>query len=128
MSRRTWVVAAGLTFAATNEAHAQIDPRCLDFVPPEDWTPADDVAQQDFLMNYFALSTTFSPVHAPVPHEGGHGAIGMDVAIIPPLGCAHRFVLNFIKTESTNKSPVIPKLRASYAFPTVGKTTPYAGM
>ncbi len=123
-------MAVGLGFAFVawaTSAHAAIDPACAEYAAagvPEDY---DEQAQQDFLSNYYALSTTFSPVHAPVPHEGGHGAIGLDVGVLPPVGCAHRLVLNYTKTEDTNKSPVVPRPRVTYAFPTIGRMTPYAG-
>lgn len=106
-------------------AFATVDPKCQGLLLPEDY---DEQAQQDFLQNYFALATTFSPVHAPVPHDGGHGALGLDLGIAPPLGCAHRMVLNYTKTEDTNKTPLIPRLSTSFAFPTVGRMTPYAGL
>ncbi|MCB9687958.1 MAG: hypothetical protein H6735_23155 [Alphaproteobacteria bacterium] len=108
-------------------AHAYVDEACADWAaagPPEDY---NEQAQQDYLANYFALTTTFSPVHAPVPHEGGHGSIGLDVGILPPVGCPHRLVLNYTKTEDTNKSPVVPRPSVSYSFPTLGRTTMYAG-
>ena len=78
---------------ATNEAHAYIDQACLELAkagPPADY---DEQAQQDFLVNYFGLSTTFSPIHGPIPHEPGHGAIGVELSVIPPLGCNRRLVM-----------------------------------
>ncbi|MEQ1507928.1 MAG: hypothetical protein ABMB14_37215 [Myxococcota bacterium] len=124
-ARAAWAVAAFGWFAATGDAWAYIDPKCAGLTLPEDY---DEQAQEDFLTNYFALSTTFSPVHGPVPHDGGHGAVGLDLGIIPPLGCARRFVLNYTKTEDTNKSPVVPRIRITYALPQIGKMTPYAGV
>lgn len=109
---------------ASTTAFAGVDPKCLGLPIPEDY---NEQQQQDFLQNYFALATTFSPVHAPVPHEGGHGAVGVDLGIVPPLGCERRLVLNYTKTEDTNKTPLAPRLRASYSFPTIGRMTPYAG-
>lgn len=131
MGTRSWAGAAlgacGMLWAAfaAPQARAFIDPKCAGLVLPGDY---NEQAQQDFLSNYFALSTTFSPLHAPVPHEPGHGAIGADFGIIPPLGCARRMVLNYTKTEDTNKSPLVPRLRVSYAFPAIGKLVPYAGL
>ncbi|MEQ1570578.1 MAG: hypothetical protein ABMA64_33415 [Myxococcota bacterium] len=113
---------------ATNEAHAYIDAACLELAqagPPEGY---DEQAQQDFLVNYFGLSTTFSPIHAPIPHEPGHGAIGLELSVIPPLGCQRRLVLSYTKTEDTNKSPLVPRPRLTFAFPAIGKFVPYAGL
>lgn len=118
------MAAAAVLLAAATDAHATIDPRCQGLEIPGDY---NEQAQQDFLTNYFALSTTLSPIHGPVPHEPGHGAVGLDLGIIPPLGCAHRFVLNYTKTEETNKTPIIPRPRVTFAFPQIGRMVPYAG-
>jgi hypothetical protein len=91
---------------------------------PDDY---DEQAQRDFMANYVAMATTLSPIHAPVPHEGGHGAIGLDLAVIPPLSCERRFAFNHTKTEDTNKVPVVPKPRLTYAFPSFGPVTLYGG-
>jgi hypothetical protein len=110
------------------DAYAQIHPECQDYYEggqPDDY---DEVTQTDFLANYVALYTTFSPIHAPVPHEPGHGAIGLDLNIVPPLDCAHRIVLGFSKTEDTNKTPILPRPRVSFAFPAIGRMVPYAGV
>ncbi|MEL6342246.1 MAG: hypothetical protein AAFV53_03885, partial [Myxococcota bacterium] len=92
---------------------AAIDEACLDVAaegPPADYS---EEAQQTFLLNYFALATTFSPIHAPVPVEAGRGAVGLELAGIPPLSCRRRLVLDYTKTEDTNKTPVAPRFRAN---------------
>lgn len=104
-----------------------IDPACVELAAagvPDDY---DEQAQTDFLSNYYALSSTFSPIHGPIPHAPGHGSIGVEASAIPPLGCKRRLVLNYAKTEDTNKSPVLPRLRASFAFPEIGPLHLYAG-
>ena len=106
-------------------AFASIDPKCAGVEIPADY---DEQAQQDFLANYVSLATSFSAVHGPIPHAPGHGAIGFDVGFIPPLGCQRRLVLQGTKTEDTNKTPVVPRLRVSYAFPGLGRVVPYAGV
>jgi hypothetical protein len=110
---------------ALSNASAFVDPKCADYVLPDDY---NEQAQQDFLANYVTLATSLSPQHGPIPHQPGHGAIGLDLGIIPPLGCGRRLVLNGTKTEDTNKSPVVPRIRASFAFPAIGKLQPYAGV
>lgn len=107
-------------------AWAEIDEKCVGYRIPDDY---DEQTQQDFLANYVALATTYSPIHAPIPHQPGHGSIGLDIAIIPPLGCKRRIVLQGTKTEETNKTPIAPRVRASYAFKMLdGKVVPYASM
>ncbi|MBX2803155.1 MAG: hypothetical protein KTR31_36075 [Myxococcales bacterium] len=111
-----------------SSAFAIVDPACLDLAaagPPDDY---DEQVQQDFLQNYFALSSTLSPQHGPVPHASGRGALSLDLAGVPPLGCRRRLVLAYTKTEETNKTPVIPRIRVTYALPSVGAMTPYVGV
>jgi hypothetical protein len=117
-------VAAALV-AWPGRAFADIDPRCRGLEKPSDY---DEQAQQDFLANTPALALTYSPIHGPVPHEPGHGALGVDLAVIPPLSCERRYVLEWTKTEDTNRTPVAPKLRATFAFPEVAGVTAYAGV
>ena len=109
-------------------ALASIDPKCQDLAdqgPPSDYS---EQAQSDFLLNYFALSTTYSPLHAPIPAKSGHGAFGLELAGIPPLGCKHRLVLSYSKTEDTNKTPVVPRPRLSFSLPAIGKWVPYGSV
>ncbi len=110
-------------------ALASIAEECLDIAnagPPADY---DEQAQTDYLLNYFALATTFSPLHAPVPHKPGTGSAGLELAIIPPLSCERRLVLNYTKTEDTNKAPAAPRPRLLFSFPKIGeKIVPYAGL
>lgn len=122
------MTAALTLFALISSAFAYIDPACQDVA--SQGAPADynEQAQNDFLLNYFSLSTTLSPVHAPVPAEPGHGSIGLDLDIIPPLGCARRLVLAYSKTEDTNKAPMAPRPRVLFSFPAIGKVVPYAGL
>lgn len=122
------IAAVVALFALTGTAEAYVDPDCADIAaggPPADYS---EQGQQDFLLNYFALATTFSPLHAPVPNKPGHGSIGVEAAIIPPLGCERRLVLGYTKTEDTNKAPVAPRPRVLFAFPKLGKLVPYAGL
>ncbi len=106
-------------------ALAGFDPKCDGLAKPADY---DEVVQSDFLQNYFALTATLSPVHGVVPHVPGRGALGIDVGLIPPLNCYQRAALDFTKTEDTNASPILPRLRASFAFPTRGLVAPYVGV
>lgn len=108
-------------------AAAYVDPACEEEAakgPPEGYS---EQAQQDFLLNYFALATTLSPVHSAVPHAAGRGSLGLDMLVLPPLSCKRRLVLSYTKTEDTNKVPVAPRPRAIFSFPKVGPVVMYAG-
>ncbi|MEN0066122.1 MAG: hypothetical protein AAGA48_28535 [Myxococcota bacterium] len=120
-----WVFVTMWTLLSS--AFGQVDPRCLDLAnagPPADY---DEQVQQDFLQNYYALASTFSANHGPVPHEAGRGSVGIDVGGVPPLGCRRRLVLNYTKTENTNRSPIMPRFRFSLAGPAIGQMVPYIG-
>lgn len=116
-----------LSLLLTAPALAYVDPACEEEAAkgvPEGYS---EQAQQDFLLNFFALATTLSPVHSAVPHAAGRGSIGLDVLVIPPLSCKRRLVLNYTKTEDTNKAPVAPRPRVIFSFPKVGPVVFYAG-
>jgi hypothetical protein len=88
----------------------------------------DEAAQADFLLNYFAMATTFSPLHGPIPGKQGTGNLSLEIAGIPPLGCERRLVLSATKTEDTNKAPAAPRPRIGMVFNKVGPIIPYAGL
>lgn len=129
MSRSTSLALAALGAAAlalpTSALATGIDEACqhLEGQKPSDY---DEQQQQDFLSNYYAIVSSFSAVHGPVPHEAGHGMIGVRLGGMPPLPCRRRFALDWSKTEDTNKAPAIPTIHASYAFQQVAGITPYA--
>ena len=108
------IVSFFLTIALPGTAAASVAPECQGLPKPDDY---NEIVQYDFLLNYYSLNSSFSPLHAPVPHEPGHGSFGVDLSFMPPLGCDKRFVLDWTKTEKTNVSPIIPRIVASYAFP-----------
>ena len=62
---------------------AAIDPACQSIA--DQGVPADytEQGQQDWLLNYFSMVGAFSPLHSPIPHNPGTGAIGVELAIIP---------------------------------------------
>ncbi|HMV69333.1 MAG TPA: hypothetical protein PKA64_21000 [Myxococcota bacterium] len=121
--RAPFVILPALLYASA--AHADIDPKCQDIPRPDDY---DEQVQGDFQANYFALASSQSPMHAAIPHEPGHGSIGVDAKVIPGLTCDQRYVLNWTKTEQTNKSPMLPQISASFAFPAIKDiAVPYAG-
>lgn len=121
---RHLLMVVGLIFG--NSALAEVDEKCVGLPIPDDY---DERVQQDFQANYFALTASYSGVHGPIPHAPGTGYIGVQANVMPPLGCAKRFVLNWTKTEDTNKSPLLPRIQASYAFPAIKDiAVPYASV
>ena len=59
-------------------------------------------------------------------------SIGLELSILPPLGCKQRLSMITQEQEDTNKTPILPRPRGSFAFPayTVSKgygMVPYAG-
>lgn len=98
---------------------------CRGMTKPADY---DEQYQQDFLLNFFSLATTFSPLHAPLPDEPGHGSLGLEVSYLPHLGCERRFVLDYTKTEDPNKSPIAPRPRATFTLPKLGPIAIFGGL
>ena len=121
-----------LFFALMNPVQAQDDlpgvaEECKEVArqgPPADY---DEQAQADFILNYVAMGTTFSPLHGALGDEPGHGAIGVDLLGLPPLGCEQRLTLSYTKSEDTNKTPVAPRIRASFTFPEIAGLRVYSG-
>ncbi len=109
-----WIVAMAALVPAA--AWAEVDEACQGLPKPADY---DERVQQDFQQNYFALTASYSAKHAPIPHAGGHGAVFVGLNVMPPLGCDKRFVLEWTKTEDTNKSPILPRIGLSYAAPEI---------
>ncbi len=135
------MIAFLLTILSMGTAHAQAD-AWKESVDEDCWSTSEsmqkDIAagsgsyneqdQQDFLLNYFALATTLSPLHSAVPLEGGQGSIGLELDFIPALGCHRRLVLNATKTEDTNKAPIAPRPRVLFQFKDLGPFKIYAGL
>jgi hypothetical protein len=91
----------------------------------------DDIAQQDHMLNFVAAATTMSPLHGPMGGEPGHGTVGVDLLVMPPLSCAQRIVFQNLdtgeggKTEDTNKSPMVPRPHMTFTFPALGEWQVY---
>lgn len=129
----------GLLLLLPSVAWATIDPKCTAAIasPPADY---NIIRQQDFVANYIALSLSNSPIHAPIPDAPGHGHIGVQLGVIPPLSCMQRYMLyagvgpdgktptQTGKTEDTNKAPAAPKLTVGFTFPLVGGWAFYGSM
>ena len=117
---------------STSIASAAIDPACQEVADQGVPDGYSEQGQQDWLLNYFSMVGAFSPLHGVIPHKPGTGAMGVELAVIPPVSCEHRLVLNYTKTGDTNKLPVLPRPRVSFAMPSkqVGTQVivPYAGL
>ena len=90
-----------------------------------------EVQQNNFLLNFYSLATTFSALHAPIP-RARYRFVGFRGVWNAQLKCEQRLVLSYTKTEDTNKTPILPRPRGSFAFPSIdlsnGKSiVPYAG-
>lgn len=119
-------IAPLITGLLVPRAHAVVDDTCTRLQKPADY---DEQTQTDFLANYPTLVTAFTPLHGPIPHRDGHGAVGIDLLGMPPLGCGQRFVAGWTKTEETNIALVIPRPRATFGFSALGgKVYPYVGV
>ena len=112
-----------LLFAGPAQAHG-VDPAC----EGAEQYYADDDLQAAYMLNYFSLAASYSPLHGPVPHEPGHGSVALELAGVPPLSCERRLALGGSKTEDTNKTPVIPRPRLSFTLPSDGPIVGYGSV
>lgn len=119
-------------------ALATVPPECEDIPVPKSY---ESRTQRDFMQNYAALTTTLSPLHGPIPHKPGHGALGLSFDVAPPLSCARRRSRRNVDIDSdgepegmvdtyqnTNHGGVVPRLRGTFAFPKLGELAPYGGV
>lgn len=124
----TFSLPAILSLAAHPVWASNIDPKCEEAAAAAQADPPDDQDQQNYLLNYFSLSTSFSPLHGILPNEPGHGALSFEASVIPPLSCEHRLVFGGTKTEDTNKAPVLPRPRLTFTLPKIGPIALYGGL
>lgn len=105
--------------------NAQIAAECEGVEVPEDY---DEDKQQAHLNNYFAAGFLMTPL-APIQAFQGEqkASIGLELGIVPPLGCQERLVLGGTKTEDTNKLPVNPRPRILAALPAPENVSLLAG-
>jgi hypothetical protein len=110
-------------------ASAQVADECRDQVAAAASSGyAADRGQRDFLLNYFALATTYSPLHGPTAAEPGHGTVGLEASAIPPLDCQRRLVSDGTQVVDTTPLPVLPRLRLAFALPKLGPAAIYGGL
>lgn len=85
---------------------------------PPAWSEVDP-SQRDLLQNYYALATSFSPLHAPVPMEPGHGALAIEASLVPPPACA---------PGTIDQAPLLVRPRLGFALPELGPAVIYGGV
>ncbi|MBL92197.1 MAG: hypothetical protein CMH56_10375 [Myxococcales bacterium] len=109
----------------SSAAQAQIATECAGVQVPTDY---DEDKQQAHLNNYFAAGFLMTPL-APIQafRDTAKASVGLELGIVPPLGCEERLVLGGTKTEDTNKLPVNPRPRFLAALPAPDNMTLLAG-
>ena len=93
---------------------------------PED-VEAYNASQTAIMLNHPALSMLISPLGMP----GVKGAVfGLELSMIPALQCKDRVVVynNALKTEETNKIPILPRPRLKVGLPKLAGFDGYLGV
>lgn len=107
-------------------ARAAVDVRCegqVGATPPAWYT--DDQSQLDYVLNHFALNTSFSPLHGAFPAEPGHMRLQVELDVTPGLSCERRFYHSRESTVDSNHSPVLPRPRVGFTSKPLGKVVFY---
>ncbi len=94
---------------------------------PDGEIDAYNARQSAKMLNHPALSMLISPLGMPKV-EGA--VLGLEVSMIPALGCKDRVVVynNALKTEDTNKVPVLPRPRIKVGLPKLAGFDGYLGI
>jgi len=114
-------VAAGVWMLGAGSAAAQLAQGCDEdgdeVVDGFDEATYDEVQQQMNLINFYGISMAYSPVHSPAPFKALKVVPKLELAYLPQLTCLERTVYYGTKTENTNKSPVVPRIRIEVGSP-----------
>lgn len=98
-----------------------IEPECdLDengVVDGVDFTTYDEDHQYVNMLNFYALSMSYMPLHSPSAAEPFRFTPGLELAVVRQLDCVERAVFEGVKTEHTNRTPIFPRLRFIYGLP-----------
>lgn len=98
-----------------------IEPECdLDengVVDGVDFTTYDEDHQYVNMLNFYALSMSYTPLHSPVAAERLRFTPSLELAGVRQLDCIERAVFEGVKTEHTNRAPVFPRLRFVLGLP-----------
>ena len=100
---------------------ADVDPACdLDGdgkTDNYDTGLTSEAAQQWNLANATSLAMTLSPLMAPNAYKPFEVAVSLELNQLDYLSCQERTVLEGIKTEDTNKTPIVPRPRVTLGLP-----------
>lgn len=78
----------------------------------------DQEAQQYLnMLNFYSFSLAPAALRAPLPFDALKVSASFELNYIPSLNCVERTVFYGTKTEDTNKTPVLPRLRVSTTLP-----------
>lgn len=117
MHRYSYALCVILICLISSVTFAQIAPECAGIQKPADY---DEDKQQAFLHNYFSSAFMLTPM-GPLTMTGKSTAgISAEAGWIPSLRCSQRLALGGTKTENTNLSPVLPRLRLRSQLPKLG--------
>lgn len=81
---------------------------------PEDY---EEPQQYGNLLNFYAITMGSSPLHAPAPLGPFKLNASVDVGYVPQLTCGEQAVYGGYKTERTNKTYAIPRVRLLLGLP-----------
>ncbi len=101
-------------------ALSQVDPECdLDGDGVVDDLPSDydELTQYVNLLNFYGATMTYSPLKAPAPFAPYKLTPQLELSYLPQLNCVERAVFNGTKSEHTNKSYVLPRIRIAMGLP-----------
>lgn len=113
-------ILAALFLLVSNAAQAQLTPECQGKVDSN--LVKHDNSGRAFLANYSAASLIMTPLGPMLPNEKSRASVGVEVGYIPPLSCQQRTVwyADKDKTENTNVTPVMPRIRLGAQLPSAG--------
>ena len=115
-------------------AQAQVAPECaselaggVEAMVPDGDIEAFNARQSAIMLNHPALTLVVSPLGSPKVRGA---EVGLEVMQLPALGCSERVVVfgGQLKTEDTNKMPVIPRPRLRVALPKLAGFGGYLGV
>lgn len=107
----------------TNLALAAGEGECVPY-RPDDY---DEQQQGDRMQNIAAVQMAASPLHRPIPHRPGRGAVGIVLHGMPDMSCEEKLVLGGTKVQTTQVAPIMPIVASDWSFE-LGSFVPYVGM
>lgn len=84
---------------------------------PDGYTQTEEDQQYINMLNFFTVSLGPSALHSPTPLVGKRLNASVEFSYMPSLTCFERSAFYGTKTEDTNRTPVVPRLRVSVALP-----------